>query len=85
QNAIDHSGCALVILSPDARKSKWVEAELDYAETQHKKIFCVLARGDRESTALLGYTLSQWVDIQSDYDSAMNLLLAEVREHLKQS
>jgi pSer/pThr/pTyr-binding forkhead associated (FHA) protein len=83
QNAIDRSGCVLVILSPDARKSKWVEAELDYAETQHKKIFCVLARGDRESTALLGYTLSQWVDIQPDYDNAMQHLLNVIHEYLK--
>ncbi|HEX2622849.1 MAG TPA: TIR domain-containing protein [Phototrophicaceae bacterium] len=82
QNAIDRSSCILVILSPDARKSQWVEAELDYAETQHKKIFCVLARGDRGTSALLGYTLSQWVDLQQDYDTAMEELLFEVKKHL---
>lgn len=84
QNAIDRSSCLLVILSPDARQSKWVEAELDYAETQHKKIFCVLARGDRGSSALLGYTLSQWVDIQQEYDSAMEKLLKVIQDYLKQ-
>jgi pSer/pThr/pTyr-binding forkhead associated (FHA) protein len=83
ERAIDHAECLLLILSPDAKKSKWVEAELDYAETQHKRIFCILARGDRSSTALLGYTLLQWVDIQVDYDRGMRALVQALRDHMK--
>jgi pSer/pThr/pTyr-binding forkhead associated (FHA) protein len=83
EKAIDTAGCIVLILSPDAKASKWVEAELDYAETQGKKIFCVLARGDKGSSALLGYTLSQWVNLQKDYDAAMQELIAAVRKYLK--
>ncbi|MBC8098208.1 MAG: toll/interleukin-1 receptor domain-containing protein, partial [Armatimonadetes bacterium] len=82
QDAIERSRCVVVILSPDAKQSKWVEAELDYAESQHKKIFCILARGDRTSSALLGYTLAQWVDIQRGYDAEMNKLIDVLWKYL---
>lgn len=83
EKAIDNASCIVLILTPDAKGSEWVEAELDYAQTQNKKIFCVFARGDRGSAALLGYTLTQWVNIQKEYDKPMQDLIAAIRKYLQ--
>lgn len=84
QKGIDEAGCVVVLLSPDAKDSRWVEAELDYAESQHKTIFPVLVRGDRSNAVPFGYTLAQWVDVvKNDFDSELQKLSKAIRKHLK--
>lgn len=78
QDAIDESDCLVVLLSPDAKASQWVEAELDYAEGQEKPIFSVLVRGNKKTSAPFGYTFAQWVDIQSGYDEAIESLITTI-------
>lgn len=82
QQAIEQASCLVVILSPDSKQSRWVQAELDYAESQSKKIFPILARGDKSSAVPFGYTMAQWVDIQTDYDGEINKLVIAVRKFL---
>ncbi len=83
QKAIDGVGCVAVILSPDAKESEWVEAELDYAEAQGKTIFPILARGTKQNAVPFGYTLAQWIDIvEKDYDMEMGRLITAIRKHL---
>jgi serine/threonine protein kinase len=82
QNAIDRAGCIVVILSPDAKESQWVEAELDYADGQNKSVFSVLARGNKSTSVPFGYTLAQWVDIQIDYANEVEKLISSIRKHL---
>lgn len=83
QRAIDDTGCVVVILSPDAKESEWVEAELDYAESQGKTIFPILARGNKQNAVPFGYTLAQWIDIvEKDYESEMDKLVKSIRKHL---
>ncbi len=83
QKAIEQSGCLAVLLSPDAKESEWVEAELDYAETHGKTIYPILVRGDKTNAAPFGYTLAQWIDIVTkDYDAELQRLINSIRKHL---
>jgi CheY-like chemotaxis protein len=83
QDAIDGAGCLAVILSPDAKESPWVEAELAYAEAQSKTIFPILARGDKSNAVPFGYNLAQWIDIvQKDFDVEMGNLTKAIRKCL---
>jgi hypothetical protein len=87
QHAIDKAGCIVVILSPEAKQSQWVEAELDYGESQNKTIFPILARGDRSDAIPFGYTLSHWINIQQPmkYNSEMQKLVTAIRKLLNLS
>lgn len=84
QKAIEQAGCVVVLLSPDAKESKWVEAELDYAETQEKLIMLVLVSGTKSTSVPFGFTLSHLIDIsQNDFDSEMRKLVLSIRKQLK--
>jgi len=78
QEAIERVDCMVVILSPNAKASKWVEAELDYAETQEKPIYPILASGNRRNAVPFGLTVSQWVDIRKNYDDEIKKLLSTI-------
>ncbi|HSG60383.1 MAG TPA: toll/interleukin-1 receptor domain-containing protein [Pseudomonadales bacterium] len=47
QTALQHSEYLLVICSPDATQSQWVNAEIEYFQKlgKHKQIFCLLVEG----------------------------------------
>ena len=45
---IRQSGCLVVYVSDDTKRSKWVEWEIDYAQKQGKWIVGVWARGERD-------------------------------------
>lgn len=84
QKAIEQAGCVVVLLSPDAKESKWVEAELDYAETQEKLIMPVLVSGTKSTSVPFGFTLSHLIDIsQNDFDSELQKLVLSIRKQLK--
>jgi hypothetical protein len=44
--ALDESGCVLTICTPSARKSKWVNDELERATELKKKLFALLVEGE---------------------------------------
>ncbi len=77
EGAIRQSDCLLVIFSPDAAESRWVRAEIDFAETLKKPLFSVLARGDETNAVPFGMTTHQWIDLRDlgRYDSGMALLM----------
>src|SRR5260221_14765164 len=66
QNALDDAGCLVVIFSPDAKQSKWVGEELNYAESRNLETFPILARGDEKTAIPFGYAAAQWVDIRNE-------------------
>lgn len=82
QKAIDTSHCLVVILSPDAKTSQWVEAELDYAETQNKIVFPLLARGDKATAIPFGFTASQWIDIRKNFKTQIEKLCVSIDNQL---
>jgi hypothetical protein len=81
EDAIDEADCLVVIFSPDAKESKWVTAELDYATTQRKPIFPVLARGDEYDAVPFGFSTAQWIDVRdtSRYAHELPKLINAVR------
>ena len=82
EQAIRDADCIVVIFSPSAAQSKWVRAELDFAEAQEKSIFPVLAKGTSADAVPFGYSSHQWVDLRKEKDYNAGLLhLAEVIAH----
>lgn len=73
ENAIKNADCLIVIFSPGACQSYWVQAELDYAWTQHKAIFPILARGNESESIPMGFAGYQYTDIRDDLLAESNL------------
>lgn len=80
QDAIEATGCVVVLLSPDAKQSRWVKSELAYAEIQEIRIFPVLVRGDERSSLPFSLASAHYADIRGDFKSAMQQLITAIRE-----
>ena len=83
--ALESAGCLVVLFSPDAKKSRWVNAELEYAEHQGLTPFPILVRGSTKDAVPFGYTSAQWADItkKAQYDAEMDELVDSIRANLK--
>ena len=68
EEAIASAMCMIVLLSPDAKKSEWVEKELSTAKMYRKQIIPLLTRGDEKSAVPLILSNTQYADIRSDSD-----------------
>jgi hypothetical protein len=64
ETAIEESRCIVVLFSPDSVESRWVRAELDYAEAHQKPIYPLLVRGDKSNAVPFGFTSYQWIDVR---------------------
>jgi hypothetical protein len=84
ETAIKNAGCLVAILSPDSAESRWVRAELDFAEAQKKKVFLLLVRGDASNAVPFGYSSHQWIDIRHSglYEPGLRQLTDVIRQHL---
>lgn len=62
------TGCTTVVVlfSPDAAQSTWVNRELDFAELHQKKLYPLLVRGEIKDAVPFGYTTYQFIDIRND-------------------
>ena len=80
EKAIENTGCLVVILSPDAKESEWIEREMDYARACSVPILPVLAGGDERSAIPFELINVQLVDIRTDYATGIQHLLATVRD-----
>ena len=65
ETAIRDAGCIVVLFSPDSAESRWVRAELDYADAQRKPIYPLLVRGDASQAVPFGFTSYQWIDVRN--------------------
>ncbi len=79
---IEAAGCVVVILSPEAKESKWVAREIAYAEDRGLRIFPVLARGDGRSAVPLELVNIQRTDIRKDFEGAVSKLVKALEGHL---
>jgi hypothetical protein len=84
QIAIENAKVLVVILSPVARDSMWVEEEVAYAEAHGKRTCPVLARGEPGSAFPLGLIGSQWIDLRAKTKHKSNLkkLADAIKEYL---
>jgi hypothetical protein len=87
QDAIDSACCIVVILSPDAKSSRYVSRELNYANSQGKRIFPVLARGNAKKSVPFVVSGIQFVNIakksKAEFDEVMDTLAEAIQAHLK--
>lgn len=81
EEALQNASAMVVILSPDAKLSEWVGREIQYAETQNKRIFPVLARGDERSSVPITLIGTQRVNIEDNYDAGIQELIAALRAY----
>lgn len=82
EEAIENSGCIVVLLSPDAKKSEWVRREIAYARAQSIDIVPILIRGDEQSSIPFDVTGMQLADLQKDYDGGIKKLIDAVRPRI---
>ncbi len=84
--AIEGAGAFVIILSPDAKQSRWVERELTYADARKVRLFPVLARGDESTAVPLRLINAQWTDIRTerDYVEGVRQLIHAIAAHIEQ-
>lgn len=84
EQAIEDAGCIVVILSPDAKESLWVNRELAYALSRKspRRIFPVLARGDENDSIPIELIRTQRINFQRNYNTAIQQLIGNIRNHL---
>jgi hypothetical protein len=82
ERAIRGAGMLLVLLSPDANDSTWVQREIDYAEVQGIAVLPILVRGEPRDSIPFALAGAQFVDLRSHYDIGMKLLLQRCMRHL---
>ncbi len=73
ERAISDAALLVVLLSPDAAQSKWVRAEIDYAETREKPLYPVLVRGDMKTAVPFGMSAHQFIDFRELENYAASL------------
>jgi hypothetical protein len=73
QNAIRETGCVIVILSPEAEQSEWVNRELALAQENNIRIFPLLYRGERREAVPARVVNHQVDDIRDDVKYASTL------------
>lgn len=85
ENAIENAGCVVVILSPDAKKSEWVRAELQYAQMHKVTVFPLLARGNEATAVPLALTGAQFLDVRSEnlYAAGVPKLIVHLQRFLR--
>jgi len=60
--ALESAHSLVILMSPDAKRSPWVERELTYASTLNIPVFPVLVRGDVASAVPFELIDYQWVE-----------------------
>jgi uncharacterized protein YerC len=68
EDKIERSACMVVLLSPEAKKSKWVKRELNYAELFSRPIHPVLLSGSQRDAVPIGLMGLNWIDFRENYD-----------------
>ena len=81
--AIEGSYTIVVLLSPDAKKSEWIERELDYARAQNVTIIPVIVRGETQNAVPFELITVQRADLRKDYTEGMYQIQDALADHLK--
>ncbi len=71
RHAIKNTECIVVLLSPNAAESQWVEEAVSYARLNRQMIFVALLDGELRRSTPLGLRVEQYADLRHDYDSEM--------------
>lgn len=85
EQAIEQSGCIVVLLSPDSKNSEWVRNELSYATTHNKTIYPVLVRGNENEAVPIRLINTQRIDVRTRFLEHMQKLVDKLQEYLRSS
>jgi len=71
----------IVILSPSAKQSLWVERELEYASVHGIRIFPVLVQGEPAEAIPIELINAQWIDVrdEANFSSQMQKLVQALK------
>lgn len=80
EKALDEALCLVVIMTPEAKKSKWVKREIGYAQVTDTRIFPLLALGEEREAVPLPLVNHQWIDIREakDYEKGIEKLVGSI-------
>jgi hypothetical protein len=81
ETAIRDALSLVVILSPSANRSIWVERELDFARIHDIPVIPILIRGDPRDSIPIELINSQWIDIRNkkDFNIQIQALIAALK------
>jgi hypothetical protein len=80
--ALEQAGCMIVLLSPEAKESRWVGIETARAEARGTPIIPVLLYGESLDAVPLRLTNYQRIDAREDYRRAADQLVKVVCGHM---
>jgi hypothetical protein len=83
EKAIENASAMIVLLSPTAKRSEWVNNEIAYAQAHEIAIFPLLVRGDDRDAVPLGLITAQRVDVRTRFLAGMQALVEALHEHLE--
>jgi len=83
EDAVQSVGALVVILSPSAKNSEWVNNELEMAQLYTKPIFPVLAFGDKKTSVPIKIIRKQYADMtgRADYEAGFRNLVKALAKH----
>lgn len=81
--ALEGAETVVALLSPDAKKSEWIERELDYARAQSVPIIPVIVRGETQSAVPFELITVQRADLRKDYNNGLSDLQEALADQLK--
>ena len=80
EDAIQNTMTLVVLLSPDAKHSDWIEKEIEYATACNVKVLPILVRGTDEISAVPFELINvQRIDIRQNYDNGINRLIETIQ------
>lgn len=80
QRTIDQTDYMLVLLSPDAVRSDWVIAEIEYARIQNTRVLPILVRGSFDTSVPQNLITVNVLDVRENFDGAMANLIAALMQ-----
>lgn len=82
ERAIEDAACMVVLLSPDAKQSAWIEREIDYSQLQNLPIFPVLVRGDARDSIPFELINVQYTDLSANFRAGVEQLAGAIQTAL---
>lgn len=80
RDTVRDASSLVVVLSPNATRSEYVEDAVALARLKHLPTFPVLIEGELRRATPLGLRVGEYVDCREDFDGAMKFLMGKLAE-----
>src|SRR5215204_4522447 len=85
EDAIRDTEMLVVLLSPDANNSKWVQREIDYSDVQDVQVMPLLVRGEPRDSVPFALAGSQFIDLRSHYEPGIQALISRCYDYMQKT